>query len=355
MEIGVITNPHSRKNRGKLNRAALLQSIVGELGSVHETSNPESIKPILREFLRRKARYWVSDGGDGALHWMLRMGLEVLQEDEFAGNDFRLPLAVPTNGGTIDFVAHNVGIRGSAEGILATLRNALESGQSIEEVEVDSMRVKGTEVTPEGDRPFQTLGFAAAAGGVGQRLFCKYYESEDPSPRTIVKVVTKTVASYPVAMSPLRHVPGMPRLLRQYARDLFRPTQARITVDGKVFHRTDCTGIHIGSMSINLGNVFRFFSQADVPGQLHTIVGSPSPLQIIMNLPRMHWGMSMMGPNLIDGPCREMTIEAVGDELLAPVIDGEVYRHIRELTFSVGPRVRIPKVVSRQRDALLLQ
>ena len=44
-----------------------------------------SIKPVLRDFLRKRARYWVADGGDGALHWMLRMGMEVLQEDEFAG------------------------------------------------------------------------------------------------------------------------------------------------------------------------------------------------------------------------------------------------------------------------------
>ena len=85
MQIGVITNPNSRKNKGKPDRAARLQSIVGSMGEVHETRSLESIKPVLRDFLRKRARYWVADGGDGALHWMLRMGMEVLQEDEFAG------------------------------------------------------------------------------------------------------------------------------------------------------------------------------------------------------------------------------------------------------------------------------
>src|SRR6187455_975305 len=131
MEIGVITNPNSRKNRNRPDRAARLQRIVGQMGEVHQTTSLESIKPVLREFLRKRARYWVADGGDGALHWMLRMGMEVLQEDEFAGQSVTLPMTLPTKGGTIDFVANNVGIEGDAEGILATLRKRLERGATI--------------------------------------------------------------------------------------------------------------------------------------------------------------------------------------------------------------------------------
>src|SRR5262245_62410623 len=138
MENGVITNPNSRKNRNRPDRAERLQRIVGELGEVHSTSSIESIKPVLRDFLRKRARYWVADGGDGALHWMLRMGMEVLQEDEFVGQAVSLPVTLPTKGGTIDFVANNVGIEGDAEGILATMRATLEDGASIEETEVDS-------------------------------------------------------------------------------------------------------------------------------------------------------------------------------------------------------------------------
>src|SRR3954471_8555566 len=136
MQIGVITNPNSRKNRNRPDRAARLQRIVGSLGEVHETSSVESIKPVLRDFLRKRARYWVADGGDGAPHWMLRMGMEVLQEDEFVGDSLTLPMTLPTKGGTIDFVANNVGIEGDAEGILSTLRKTLEHGTTVEETEV---------------------------------------------------------------------------------------------------------------------------------------------------------------------------------------------------------------------------
>src|ERR1700733_13846426 len=115
MEIGVITNPNSRKNRNRPDGAERWQRIVGKMGEVHETESVESIKPVLREFLRKRARYWVADGGDGALHWMLRLGLEGPQEDEFADQSVRLPMTLPTKGGTIDFVANNVGITGDAE------------------------------------------------------------------------------------------------------------------------------------------------------------------------------------------------------------------------------------------------
>jgi diacylglycerol kinase family enzyme len=344
MQIGVITNPNSRKNQHRPNRAAVLQSIIGGLGEVRQTRDPDQIKPVLRDFLRRRARYWVSDGGDGALHWMLRKGMEVLDEEEFRGQS--LPVALPTNGGSIDFVAHNVGIRGDAESILATLRRQLERGQRVEEVEVDSMRIEGVEATPEGDRPFRTYAFAVAAGGIGQRFFEKLKEDGGAhTAKNIVSIVAKTVGSFPVAKSPLRHVPGLPEQLGRFAEEIFRPTMARVRVDGRELERTDCTGIHIASMSLNLGGVMRFFAQADVPGQMHCIVGSPSPLCIIMNIPNMYLGRPMTGDGIYDGPCREMTLEATTDELLAPIIDGEYYTNLRSMSFRIGPRVRIPKVV----------
>src|SRR5262245_38480774 len=203
MEIGVITNPNSRKNRNRPDRADRLRRIVGDFGEVHSTSSIASIKPVLRDFLRKRARFWVADGGDGALHWMVRMGMEVLQEEEFTGQALSLPLTVPTNGGTIDFVANNVGIKGDAEGILATLCKNVERNARIAETEVDSMVIDGVHLVDGVETEFRTYGFASAAAGVGQRFFAKYARAADPNPRTIVKIVAGTVASAPIALSPL--------------------------------------------------------------------------------------------------------------------------------------------------------
>jgi len=344
MEIGVITNPNSRKNRNRPDRADRLRKIVGDLGEVHTTASIASIKPVLREFLRKRARYWVADGGDGALHWMLRMGMEVLQEDEFIGEALRLPMTLPTKGGTIDFVANNVGIEGDAEGILATLRRNVERNTEIEETEVDSMVIDGIQVVDGADVPFRTYGFASAAGGVGQRFYAKYYDDPDPNPRTIVKVVATAVASAPIALSPLSRLPlGS---WKTYAKEVFEPTRCRVTLDGMKLPGDQFTGVHIASMSINLGNLLRFFGKADHPGLMNAIVGTPSPWGIIRNLPRMARGEEMRGRNILDRPCRELLMEAAGDDLLAPIIDGELYRNVKRVAFHIGPRVRIPKVIA---------
>jgi diacylglycerol kinase family enzyme len=99
-------------------------------------------------------------------------------------------------------------------------------------------------------------------------------------------------------------------------------------------------------MSINLGNVLRFFGKADQPGLMNALVGTPSPWRIIRNLPRMAFGEGLRGRDILDQPCREMIVEATGDELLAPIIDGEYYRNVKKIEFRLGPRVRIPKVVA---------
>ncbi len=345
MQIGVITNPNSRKNRNRPNRAAELRSIVGTMGEVHETDTVDSIKPILRDFLRKRARYWVADGGDGALHWMLRSAMEVLDEEEFSSQNTVLPLTMPTNGGTIDFIAGNAGIKGSAETLLSKLRRSIERGSKIDEVLVDSMLIEGIEVVDGREQPLRTFGFASAAGGVGQRFFGKYYEEKDPNAKSIVKILANTIASMPVAMSPLRAIPMLPKNLRNYAREMFEPTGARLSIDGMILPRTAYNGIHIASMPINLGNVLRFFTKAEQPGLMHAIVGQVSPLNAIRNLPNMHLGREIKGREIVDRACRELTMEAVGDELLAPVIDGEVYQNVKKMTFSIGPRIRIPKVV----------
>ena len=344
MEIGVITNPNSRKNRNRPERVERLQRIVGRMGEVHQTASVDSIKPVLREFLRKQARYWVADGGDGALHWMLRMGMEVLQEDEFAESSVTLPVTLPTKGGTIDFVANNVGIEGDAEGILATLRRHLEHGATIEETEVDSMVIDGIQLKDGQEVAFRTYGFASAAGGVGQRFYSKYYADKDPNPRTIVKVIANTLASTPIALSPLSKLPfGQ---WRTYAKEMFAPTPCKITLDGMVLPGNAFTGVHVASMSINLGNVLRFFGKADQPGLMNAIVGTPSPWSIIRNVPRMTRGQEMIGRNILDRPCRTMILDATGPELLEPIIDGEYCRNVKRLEFRVGPRVRIPKVVA---------
>jgi len=209
------------------------------------------------------------------------------------------------------------------------------------------MTISGVEATPQGDRDFRTVGFAVAAGGVGQRFFEKLEEEGEHTAKNIVSIAARTVTSVPLAYSPLGMLPGVTERMRGYAKDMFNPTVCRITVDGRVLPWTEYTGVNIASMSINLGGVFRFFNIADEPGQMHCMAGSPTPFEVVSRVPKMMAGARLTASRLFDGPCREMKMEATSDELLAPVIDGEWYDKVREVTFKLGPRVRIPKVVGR--------
>ncbi|MCW8141949.1 MAG: retinol dehydrogenase, partial [Planctomycetota bacterium] len=67
LAIGVITNPHSRKNRGRHARAGALQALLAGRGLVRETHSTEEIGAVLDEFRASGVSYWVTDGGDGSL------------------------------------------------------------------------------------------------------------------------------------------------------------------------------------------------------------------------------------------------------------------------------------------------
>ncbi len=342
MQIAIITNPNSRKNKGRSDRVSALQDIVGDHGTVHQTQSTDEIKPLLREFLQNKAEYWVADGGDGALHWMLRAAMEIFEEQGLSANDeLTLPIAMlPTKGGTIDFVAHNVGLQQDTESLLVNLRAALERGAAVKESLIDSIAISGLQEVDGKVLPFRTFGFAVAACGVGQKFFEKYYDHSDPNPKTIVKIVANALASMPAAVTPLKKMPGASSLGR-YASDLFAPVNALVEMDGTTLPHNSFTGVHVASMSLNLGGVFHLFPKADQPGKLHALVGAPSAMTIVKNLPRMAKGKALRGNGLIDQTCENLFIRSEG-KLLAPIIDGEVYENVREMTLSLGPRIRVP-------------
>lgn len=322
--IAVVLNPNSRKNRGR-DRVARLREILGARGEVHVTSATEALPPLLERLLSGELACLVSDGGDGALHWALNAALPIVERDRTA-----LPVVLPTNGGTIDFVARKAGVHGRADALVARLVRAMDRGP-LETVEVDSIELRGVHV---GGTPFRRIGFALAAGGVGQRFFDKYYADREPGAGTIVKVVAKTVGS--LAASPLGR--------GEYARSMFRPQRARVWIDGEALSAEEHGAIHAGAFEVNLGGVFRVFPLAREPGALHFQAGAITPVQIVSNLPQLVRGGAIRAPEMRDVRGREMVIEAIGDEPLRPVIDGEIYEGLRRLEVRRGPTVRIAKV-----------
>jgi diacylglycerol kinase family enzyme len=329
--IGIILNPNSGKNRKAApGRAERLQAIVGDQGVVVLTRSLDELGPALKALLESGVQCLVSDGGDGALHWMLNEGRKLL-------GDEALPPALPTNGGTIDFVAKKAGLKGDAERLVASLVSHMAGGAPPPELVVDSLEITGSERVGDELRPYNRIGFAVAAGGVAQRFFDTYYADGGRGAAGIVSVVRRTVSGQ---LADALHLPCR-RPERRVNRHMFRPTQARVTLDGAQMPQTEFSGLNAGAFDVSLGGVFRIFPLAKQPGAIHFQVGDIGPWEVIRSIPALARGGLIRSDRLIEVQGAELIIEAVGDESLAPIIDGESFPGVRTMTLRPGPKVRL--------------
>jgi diacylglycerol kinase family enzyme len=326
MYLGVIVNPHARKTRS--DRGTDLRRIVGPWGEVHETGSVDELRAVVQRLYPRVS-HLVSYGGDGALQRLINaMHAQV-------ADAHRWPVFVPTNGGTINFVARKAAIRGRPDAILRALTAAAETGRPPPEISLDTLQLDGETA---GAKPFHRLGFALAAGGVGNRFFDKYYQDRDPGPAAIARVIARAIGDY-AACSVLPH-----RSIT-YAADLFAPTHARVVIDGEEVPSRAHRALHAGAFDVNLGGVLRVFPRAREPGVLHFQAGDMSPASIIAHLPALVAGGAIRGDDLHDTSGREMRIEAE-DEPLSPIIDGERFVGVIRLVVRAGPRIRVAYAVA---------
>ncbi len=320
--IAVIVNPNSRKNRRGGVRVDDLRAAVGSSGEVFVTQSLGELEQTIDHVLGMDPSCLVSVGGDGALHWALNAA-----RPRCEAKGQTLPPVLPTNGGTIDFVARKAGVQGNAMVLLPRLRAHLDRTPALPTVELDSLELEA--VSAAGTRTL--LGFAVAAAGIGQRFFDKYYEDQDPGPMTIVSIIAKAVGSLSVG--------------GQYAKDVFKPFEARVTIDGVELPAASHGGIHAGAFDVNLGGVIKVFPLARPQGTVQFQAGAISAPQIVRALPALLRGKPITtSPDLRDTAGHVMEIEATGEELLRPVVDGEMYEGIRKLRLAPGPRIRVARV-----------
>ena len=341
MQIGVITNPHSRKNRHRPDRVERVRELVGDMGLVRQTTDVEGIRPIMDEFVERGVRYWVSDGGDGTFHWMLNAGHDALQA---RGGDGPRPLLVPTNGGTIDFVAKKARIGGAADQIIKALVAGVRADQPFQTTTMSTLEVVGRR-TGENDSTFHRLGFAAALGGAGQHFFSKYYAEPTQGPAAALKVILKGATGIMGSLPGVRHLPVMPQRLKDYGMDLVAGTRARVVADGREYRYPLLQGLHVGSIDVNLGAV-RLFPFAREPRRLHVVVGAMTPLEITWKWMFLAMGRPAPGRTWHEFPGDSMDVAAEDGDVLDPVIDGELYHGFDRLEVRLGPEVTVPLIGS---------
>lgn len=341
MRIAVLSNLNSRKNKDRGDRATRIASLLGDAGIVRATRDVAEIRPALRDFRDAGCDVWVADGGDGTLHWMLNEARSLLEEDGSWDEGRGLPVVVPTNGGTIDFVARKARIGGHSDDVIRGLVRRVDRGIPLRSIEVGTLEVRGRRAGEGDDWSFRRLGFAVAAGGVGQRFFKKFYEMGRRDRWSILEVCVKGTAGFVADLPPFRRLPGVPESLREYGRYILGGTRAEVEVDGRRFPTSTYQGLHVGAVDVDFGTM-KMFHHARKPGHLHMVVGDISPGEAAMKWPWLVFGREVPGNRWSEFPGQRMLIEGRDGEVLDPVVDGERFFGFDALEVRRGPVLNVP-------------
>jgi len=344
MQVGVITNPNSKKNYRRPGRRRSLEQAVGRHGVVCETRSLEDLPKVVHGLLDEGCEYWVCDGGDGTLHWVLNSLFDAVKARTPAGQPVELPIVVPTNGGTVDFVARKAGIKGDADAIVRRLIGRLERDTPIHTITIDTCRATGVTspdaATSPAPAPFDRIGLAMALGGVAQAFFDRFYAlPKDRGAMAIAQVIGAAAGSALVhtLAPPLRRF-----LSDDLATDFFRPTRAHVEVDGQRLPFSSFASMQVGAIDINLAGVVRCFRHAREGGVLHFQAMSMSPIGVVCNVPNIFLGTPILGKQVYDDRARNVRIVAEHGERLGPVIDGEQFFGLERIELSLGPSLRLP-------------
>lgn len=334
--VGVVFNPHSKKNRRRPERFVTLQRLVGDVGEVRRTGHVDEIDQVADEFLDAGIDVWVADGGDGAFHWLMNAAKRAITR---RGRGESMPLLMPTRSGTVDFLAVKAKLTGAPEDLLASLIAGARSGDAPDVLWIDSLRVQGQPIDPAA-APFDRLGFATALAGVGQQFFCRFYDNGDPTPRGIVTVISKILGSAALGMAPLRMLP-VSKEAREYGAPVFAQHPLEVVVDGERMPFDTYRAVNLGSIDIDLAGVFRLFPHAAEPGVMHALLGDPGFFQVLGLLPRMAAGRGLQSKSMIDRRARTLQLRSLSDSAIDPVIDGELFYGLRSVDVSLGPSIGI--------------
>lgn len=352
MDVGIITNPNSKKNYRRPQRRRALEQAVGRYGAVVETRRLDELPRAIRNLREAGCRYFVCDGGDGTLHWVLN----TLHADAQQTGAARLPIVVPTNGGTVDFVARKAGLKGDADSIVRRLVGRLERGEPIPTVTIDTCKIVGTPIGQGlSDSPaapgFERVGLAAALGGVAQAFFDRFYAlPKERGALAIAGVIGAAAGGAIVSTLASNLAPPLARFIpdemRSYATEFFRPTRARVEVDGRELPFASFASMQVGAIDINLAGVVRCFRHAREGGVLHFQALDTTPIGVVANVPNIVLGTPILGRKVYDDRARRVRITAEDGEVLNPVIDGEQFHGLSHVELTLGPRVELPTFAS---------
>lgn len=303
-KIGIIVNPHAKKNKKmKIKPADLFRSIGGELVEVRTTQSLDEIFTVAEEFKKKKIGYLAVCGGDGTLHHVLSRFILVYRKEE-------IPPLVILKGGTMDTISRSINLKGKGPEILTRLVENLKNGNTIKMFHRNTMKI--------GDK----YGFLFGLG-ITSNFLVEYYRGGDTGPWKAVKVT----------------LGGIIKGIFNSNAGLFRRLTATVSINGQELPFRDFLGILAATVeSVGIG--FRALYRAyEKDYSFHVLATGMKPIEVVLRVWNLKVGKKIHHPLHFDDLAS--TILVRGPRTFQYMMDGDLYEATDELKVEAGPRVRI--------------
>lgn len=308
--IGIISNPHSRRNRRHPEQMRRLAYILGQDDNHELTNRIEDVGDAARQFKANDIDILALNGGDGTNHVTLTKFIEVWGERP-------LPKIALLRGGTMNTVSNSVGVKGTPSRLLANLVEKYYTNQPFETTQRDLIKVT--------DHSGSRYGFIFGNGLVANFLEV-YYADGDPSPAIAAKLLGKA------ALGTL--------LNNELNQRLFRPFRARIQMDHAVWAERDYVSV-LASTVDQIGLGFRpFIRSEETPHTFHLLGITSGALETVTQLPRIRLGLPVPEEKIRSAVAA--SAEFISEEPIGYTIDGDM--HVAQdgyVKLEAGPRLEI--------------
>lgn len=308
--IGIISNPHSRRNRRHPEQMRRLAYILGQDDTYELTNRIEDVSDAALQFKENDIDILALNGGDGTNHVTLTKFIEVW-------GDAPLPKVALLRGGTMNTVSNAVGVKGTPARLLANLVEKYYTKQPFETTQRDLLEITDEQAT--------RYGFIFGNGLVANFLEL-YYGTGNPSPTTAARLLAKAVATMPFDSD--------------INRELFRPFRARIELDDEIWAERDYTAV-LSSTVDQIGLGFRpFIRSEETAGSFHILGVTGGAVGTALQLPKIRLGLP--ADQEVIRSAVSSKAEFISDEPIGYTIDGDM--HVAEsgrVTLKAGPRVEI--------------
>jgi diacylglycerol kinase family enzyme len=303
-KIGVIINPHSKKNKKNIDKVYNdFTTIGGDVADVRVTKDLSEIDMVLKDFVKQKIEYMGISGGDGTVHHILSKYIKVYGTKN-------IPALLILKGGTMDNISRTINLKGKGNSILQRFANNVRNGKTIVTHERDTMKVE------------DKYCFLFGAGLVSNFL------------NEIYKGEKGFVANVRVTFKTIMHSIKEPA-----EGSLLRGINAEITCDGKKLPFTFIRAILVATVE-HIGMGFSPLPRAnEKPFTFHSIISGVTPGVMVKNILNLKNGKEIIHPMHVDDLFGKMVINS--KEKFEYNLDGDMYDCDGRLTVEAGPRIRL--------------